>query len=223
MSSVVSTAEKVIRILSSRYKTSLVERIGRGSPYRVLIATILSQRTRDETTEEVAEAFFKRFENIKEVAEADVSDIVRVIRPVGFSTQKAYNIRASTRMILEEFNGEVPSKDNDLLRLPGVGQKTAGCVLVYAFGKPALPVDTHVHRITNRLGWVKTKAPEQTERELKRLLPKELWLPVNRIFVMFGREICQPRRPRCNACPIRGLCPSDRDGYSRSTPNSMET
>jgi len=202
----VEEAEEVVKALSKRYRESLVERIGRGSPFRVLVATILSQRTRDETTEKVAEAFFERYGSVEEVAEADVSDIASVIKPVGFSTQKAQNLKACATAILTEFGGRVPDEEESLLRLPGVGQKTAGCVLVYAFGKPALPVDTHVHRITNRLGWVETRTPEQTEKELKRLLPREFWLPINRVFVMLGRQICGSQRPRCDICPIRRWC-----------------
>jgi len=218
-----SAVEAVLSLLSERYRESLVERIGRGSPFRVLLATILSQRTRDETTEKVAEAFFERYGSIEEVAEADVSDIASVIKPAGFSKQKAHNLKACATAILTRFGGRVPDDEESLLRLPGVGQKTAGCVLVYAFGKPALPVDTHVHRIANRLGWVETKTPEQTAKELRELLPKEFWLPINRVFVMFGREICQPRRPKCSVCPIKRWCVPKRDDYSMKTPNSMET
>lgn len=202
-----STVEAVLTLLSDRYGESLVERVGRGSPFRVLVATVLSQRTRDETTERVARAFFSRYRSVRDVAKAEVSDIASVIKPVGFSTRKAHNLKACATTILAEFGGRVPDDEERLLRLPGVGQKTAGCVLVYAFGKPALPVDIHVHRITNRLGWVETKTPEQTEKELKELLPQKLWMPVNRVFVMLGREICGSRRPKCSICPIEVWCP----------------
>ncbi|MCX7703474.1 MAG: endonuclease III [Planctomycetota bacterium] len=202
----VKDKEAVVRILSKRYQKSLVERVGRGSPYRILVATILSQRTRDETTERVAESFFRRFKSVWELDAANVGEIRNLIKSVGFSSQKAHNLKQTARILVEKYEGKVPDEEEKLKELPGVGQKTAGCILVYAFGKPALPVDTHVHRISNRLGWVKTKRPEETEKELKKVLKKDLWLPLNRIFVLFGREVCQPREPKCVLCPIKRFC-----------------
>lgn len=204
--SLAKEAEKVVKILSKLYRESLVERIGKGSPYRVWVSTVLSQRTRDETTERVSEEFFRHFGSLESLANARVDEIKSLIKSVGFSNQKAHNLMRAARMILEKFNGKIPDTEEELLTLPGVGQKTAGCILVYAYGKPAVPVDTHVHRVSNRLGWVKTKTPEETRQELVSFLPERLWLPINRIFVLFGRETCKPRNPKCETCLIRKLC-----------------
>jgi len=201
-------ARTVVERLSKRYGPSLVERIGAGDPYRVLVATILSQRTRDEVTGRVSEAVFARWPTLASLAEADEREILRTIREVGFGPGKARHLAAAARKILTEHDGRVPATEKDLLELPGVGQKTAGCVLVYAFGEPAIPVDAHVHRISNLLRLVETRTPERTREELERLLPRRLWAPVNRVMVLFGREICLPRRPRCGRCPLADVCPS---------------
>lgn len=204
----VRLAEEVVRRLSERYKQSLVERVGKGVPYRVFVATILSQRTRDEVTERVAERFLRRWGDVKALAAADVSEVQNAIKEVGLAPAKARYLVSAARIILQRFNSQIPKTEEELLSLPGVGQKTAGCVLVYAYGQAAIPVDTHVHRIANLLGLVKTKTPEQTRRQLQALLPRHLWLPVNRIFVLFGREICRQRKPACQSCPLADICPS---------------
>jgi len=204
-------ANEVVRRLSARYRASLVERIGGRDSFRVLVATILSQRTRDEVTERVAGEFFKRWKSVEALASADENDVRETIKEVGLAPAKARYLIESARIIMERFGGRVPAKEEDLMALPGVGQKTAGCVLVYAFARPAIPVDTHVHRIANLLGLVRTKTPKQTKKALEKLLPREIWLPVNRIFVLFGREICKPQKPRCPRCPIKDLCPSHKE------------
>jgi len=212
MMSRLERAREVVRRLSARYRRSLVERIGRGNPYRVLVATILSQRTRDEVTERVAERFLKRWGDVESLAAADIRQVRNAIKEVGLAPAKARYLVEAAKKIVRHFSGRVPQTEQQLLTLPGVGQKTAGCVLVYAFGRSAIPVDTHVHRISNLLGLVSTKTPEQTKKELQKLLPKDLWLPLNRIFVLFGREVCQPNRPKCHTCPLSDICPSARKG-----------
>lgn len=206
----IERAKEVVKRLSSRYNRSLVERIGRGEPYRVFVATILSQRTRDEVTERVAEKVLKKWGDVKSLAEASVEDVRRAIKEVGLAPSKAHYLVHSAQMIVKNFNSKIPRTEKELLSLPGIGQKTAGCILVYAYGLSAIPVDTHVHRISNLLGLVSTKTPEQTKKELQKLLPKELWKPVNRIFVLFGREVCCPNNPRCSVCPIEDVCPSSK-------------
>jgi len=143
------------------------------------------------------------------IANADVEELEKLIYKAGFYKVKAARIKEVSRLIKEEFDSVVPDDFEDLISLPGVGAKTANCVLVYAFKTPAIPVDTHVHRIPNRLGWIKTKKPEETEKELKKIIPKDQWIRVNRVFVRFGQEICLPNRPKCNLCPISSTCKKD--------------
>ena len=177
-----------------------------GSPFSILIGTILSARTRDENTARVVRDLFAVYSTPAQLAAADPGDVERIIRPIGFYRVKAKRIIDVSRMILDEYGGVVPDDIDRLTALPGVGRKTANCVLVYAFEKPAIPVDIHVHRISNRLGLVSTKAPEETEAELTRKVPKEHWLRINDTFVMYGQNICKPISPMCGVCRISSLC-----------------
>ena len=177
-----------------------------GDPFRILIGTILSQRTRDERTTIATERLFKRFRNPKELANAKRSEVRDLIRPVGFYNMKAKAIIKVAKKLVDDFGGEVPSDIDALLSLPSVGRKTANCVLVYGFDKPAIPVDTHVHRISNRLGLVETESPEETEAELVKRVPKKYWLDVNELFVRFGQTVCKPVGPKCGECTLRGRC-----------------
>jgi len=180
--------------------------IGHRDPFRVLIGTVISQRTRDEQTEVATEALFRRFSTAEDMAEADLDDIESAIRTSGFYREKARRIREISRMIRDDFEGTTPNRMEELLSLPGVGRKTANCVLVYAFETDAIPVDIHVHRISNRLGWVRTESPEETEQSLMEIVPKERWLELNNLMVKFGKSVCLPRKPHCNQCPISRLC-----------------
>ncbi len=177
-----------------------------GDPFRILIGTILSQRTRDEKTTLATERLFGRFKGPEDLARAKVSEVRELIRPVGFYNMKAKSIIKVAQQLVEEFGGKVPSKMDDLLSLPSVGRKTANCVLVYGFDKPAIPVDTHVHRISNRLGLVETKTPEETEAQLVETVPRRYWLTLNDLFVRFGQTTCKPVRPRCGDCALRARC-----------------
>jgi endonuclease III len=177
-----------------------------GTPYHMLVMIALSARTRDEQILKLAPNFFKEFPTVHRLAKADIAMITRAIKSIGLYRQKAKNLLAMAGMIVNEFHGEVPQTMSDLVRLPGVGRKTASVVLVAAFGVPAIAVDTHVHRVVNRLGWVKTRTPEDTERALLRLLPIRYHAVVNRVFVPFGRTICIPGKPRCWACPLANTC-----------------
>lgn len=177
-----------------------------GGPFAILIGTILSARTRDENTTRVVRDLFKRYSTPEELAEADLGDIEGIIRPIGFYRVKAKRIQKVARIIRDEYGGAVPDEMDKLVSLPGVGRKTANCVLVYAFEKPAIPVDVHVHRISNRLGLVETKTPEETEQALMRKIPKDLWLEINDTFVMYGQNICKPVSPVCASCGIKKRC-----------------
>lgn len=183
-----------------------------GDPFRVIISTILSQRTRDENTELASRQLFSVYKNPEELAEAEIERIQELIKPSGFYKTKARRIKEVARMIRDRFNGMVPDEIDALLSLPGVGRKTANCVLLYGFGKPAIPVDTHVHRIVNRIGLVKTKTPYHTELSLMEILPKRYWRLFNELLVKFGKEVCRPIRPRCWSCMIKDLC-----GYKASS------
>ena len=177
-----------------------------GDPFRILIGTILSQRTRDEKTTLATERLFGRFKGPLELAAAKEDEVRELIRPAGFYNMKAKSIVKVAKQLVEEFGGEVPSDVEALMSLPSVGRKTANCVLVYGFDKPAIPVDTHVHRISNRLGLVETKTPEQTEAELVRSVPRRYWLELNDLFVRFGQTTCKPVGPRCGECTLKARC-----------------
>ena len=177
-----------------------------GDPFRILIGTILSHRTRDENTTRAVENLFSRYKDVYELARADPAEVKKLIRPAGFYNVKSRNIIRVSHQLIEQFGGQVPDKMEDLLTLHSVGRKTANCVLVYAFNMPAIPVDTHVHRISNRLGLVETKKPEETESELSRTVPRRYWLDLNDLFVRFGQTVCKPVGPRCDSCSLTGTC-----------------
>jgi endonuclease-3 len=180
--------------------------VERENHFQVLISTVLSQRTRDENTERASERLFSRYRNAKQLSLARVKDIERLIKPSGFYKVKARRVKEISKILVEKHKGKVPHDFGELISLPGVGRKTANCVLVYAYRLPAIPVDTHVHRISNRIGLVKTKTPEKTESELVKTIPRKYWVDFNDLFVKFGQRICQPRKPLCWKCPIVRLC-----------------
>ena len=175
-------------------------------PFRVLVGTILSQRTRDEMTEKATDQLFATYADALALAAADTADVERLIRPVGFYHQKAPQIQRVSRILVERYGGRVPSTYEELMELPQVGSKTANCVLVYGFGIPRIPVDTHVHRVSNRLGLATTKTPEKTEEALMAVVPRRYWLAVNELFIEFGKDVCRPIGPRCEACSFRSFC-----------------
>jgi endonuclease-3 len=177
-----------------------------GDSFKILIGTILSSRTRDEKTTKIVNNLFGRFKNAKELAEVDIDEIKTIIHSIGFYNVKAKRIKEVSQLIVEKFDGKVPDHIEGLLELPGVGRKTANCVLVYGFNKPAIPVDIHVHRISNRIGLVNTKTPEKTEIELSRIISKKYWTEVNHTFVMYGQNICLPIKPNCKICRLKKIC-----------------
>jgi endonuclease-3 len=182
------------------------------TPYEVLVRTILSQRTRDENTDKASESLFSVYHTMEEVADAPVEDIAELVRQAGFYNVKAARIKEVSNILLEEYDGIVPDTIDELIKLPGVGRKTANCVLVFGFQKDAIPVDVHVHRISNRLGLVHTKEPEETEDVLREILPQELWLPLNDLMVQFGQNICKPINPQHEECPFTDMCQTYIEG-----------
>ncbi len=179
-------------------------------PFQVLIGTILSQRTKDANTDKASSDLFRKYPDARRLARAPLADLERLIHGTGYYHVKARAIRACAREILDRFGGEVPRDLESLLSLPGVGPKTANCVLVFGYGIPAIPVDTHVHRIANRLGAVRTASPEETEARLRVVLPEAYWVPINPLLVQHGQNLCRPRGPKCPECPIASLCETGR-------------
>jgi endonuclease-3 len=177
-----------------------------GDPFKILIGTILSSRTRDENTTKVVKILFKRFRNAKELAEGNIEEVKQIIHSIGFYNVKAKRVVEVSQLIVKKFNGKVPNRIEELLELPGVGRKTANCVLVYGFNKPAIPVDIHVHRISNRIGLVNTKTPENTEIELSNIVDRKYWIKLNNTFVMYGQNICLPVTPNCKLCELKEMC-----------------
>jgi endonuclease-3 len=177
-----------------------------GDPFKILIGTILSARTRDETTAQAIKVLFSKFRNPDELSRADLKDIKKLIQKIGFYNVKATRIKEVSKILVEKYNSKVPSNLEDLLTFPGVGRKTANCVLVYGFRKPAIPVDIHVHRISNRIGIVNTKKPEETEIDLQKSIDRRYWTRINETLVTFGQNICLPIKPKCNICHLTKIC-----------------
>jgi endonuclease-3 len=186
----------------------------RRDPFRVLIACVISLRTKDEVTDAAASRLFARADAPAAVLALPEAEIARLIFPAGFYRVKARQIRAICRRLLDAWGGRVPAELDALLTLPGVGRKTANLVQAEGFGRPAICVDVHVHRIVNRWGYLRTRTPEQTETRLRARLPRAWWIPINRLLVPFGRNVCRPVSPRCSACPVADAC--RRVGVERS-------
>lgn len=177
------------------------------TPFTTLISCLLSLRTKDEVTEQASVRLLKEHNTPEKLVRLSEEEIQSLIYPVGFYKTKANRIKAITQTLLTNYAGKVPDDFNELLQLKGVGRKTANIVMVYGHHKPGfLPIDTHCHRIPNRLGWVTTKTPEQTEHALKNVLPKRYWEDFNHLFVTFGQTICTPISPFCNRCPVSTYC-----------------
>ena len=204
--------EKIVETLKAalkKYGDPVVTKVAKEkrSPYRVLISTLLSLRTKDETTLKASERLFKVADTPEKMLNLSKEQIEKLIYPVGFYHRKAEQILKISKILIEKYNGKVPDNLDELLKLPGVGRKTANLVLNEGFGKLGICVDTHVHRISNRLGLVKTKTPEQTEFALRKILPEKYWIIFNTLLVTLGQNICTPISPKCSICPIERYCP----------------
>mgnify|MGYP000613179424 CR=1 FL=1 len=179
----------------------------RRTPFTVLISCILSLRTKDDITVDASMRLLSRYDTPEKILKASVEEIEKLIYPVGFYKTKARRIKEISRILLEKYDGRVPESFDELIRIKGIGRKTANIVMMYGFNKDDyLAIDTHCHRIPNRLGWISTKTPEETEKELKRKLPKKYWRDFNHLFVRFGQKICLPVSPKCSECPVRRFC-----------------
>lgn len=182
------------------------EKLQKNDPFKVLISTILSLRTKDQTTIKVAKNLFKKIKTFQDLNQISQSELETLIHSCGFYKTKAKSLKNISKEILEKYNNTVPNEINTLLKLPGVGRKTANLVISLGFQKPAICVDVHVHRISNRIGYTKTKTPEQTEHELRKSLPKTYWNKYNQLLVSLGQTICKPQNPNCQTCPIKKYC-----------------
>lgn len=207
----VSAIKKAVR----GFKTPAVSVVAKAKdPYKVLISCILSLRTQDGTTADASVRLFGLAATPHKMLGLNVEVVEKAIYPVGFYRTKAVSIQKINRILVDEFKGKVPDSMDELLKLPGVGRKTANLVMGIGFGQPAICVDTHVHRITNRWGYVSTKTPELTEDALRKKLPKRYWIEINDLLVKFGQNQCKPVSPICSSCQVAAYC--DRAGVGKS-------
>lgn len=201
---------QIIKILSKKYpsyeKTTLNRMRKKPNAFKVLISCLLSLRTQDKNTEKASKKLFAVADTPKKISKIPLKKLEKLIYSSGHYKKKAKTLQHVSNELIKRFKGKVPDKKEELLSIKGIGPKTANIVLAFAFGKPALPIDTHCHRIPNRLGWLKTKTPEKTEKELEKILAKKYWKEFNAIFVQFGQTICQPISPLCSKCPIKKYC-----------------
>lgn len=203
----IATAMRLVRSAVRRWQVPyLAQAHVRQDPFRTLVACILSLRTKDAVTDAASERLFARAETPAALLALGPRRIARLIYPVGFYNQKARQLTEICRRLLADHGGDVPAELDDLLVLPGVGRKTANLVITEAFGKPGICVDTHVHRITNRWDYVRTRTPDETEQALRAKLPRRYWLEINRLLVTFGQQCCTPIGPRCSSCLLARIC-----------------
>ncbi len=213
------TLDKILRVLKKEYpkwKAPIVTFVknSRGTPYKILVSTLLSLRTQDGTTTQAVIKLCGRActpEAMLTLSEKEIRDL---IYPVGFYKTKAKRLLEISKILIDQYGSRVPDTIEELLKLPGVGRKTANLVVTLGYDKPGICVDTHVHRISNRFGYVRTKTPEQTEFALREKLPRKWWIPYNDILVAFGQTLCKPLSPLCSRCPVRDVCP--RVGVEKS-------
>ena len=194
----------------SKYRSPIVSRAKNelgDNPFNTLVSCILSLRTKDEVTEQASIRLLKEYNTPEKLLQLSEKKVESLIYPVGFYKTKAKRLKEISKILLDDYGGKVPNNFNDLLKLKGVGRKTANIVMVYGHKKFGyVPIDTHCHRIPNRLGWIKTNTPHETEIEIKKILPKEYWNNFNDLFVLFGQKICVPVSPFCSMCPIESYC-----------------
>ncbi len=196
----------IFSLLEKKHQPTMLELLGDYTPFQMLVMTLLSARAKDSTTIPIVVEMFKHYPTPKDFVKVPQEQLEKMIYKIGFFRAKAKHVKELSKILIENFNGVVPDTFEELTSLPGVGRKTANCILAYTFKKPAIAVDIHVHRVSNRIGLVKTTKPEETEEKLKQIVPREEWINVNRLFVGHGQTICLPRNPHCDICPILQYC-----------------
>ena len=210
--------EKIMQILEKKYPVSTTTlnsmRHTNATAFHILISCLLSLRTQDKNTEKASKQLFAVANTPKEIIKIPMKKLEKLIYSSGHYKKKARVLKSVSKEILIHFHGKVPDTEEELLSIKGVGRKTANIVLSFAFGKAVIPVDVHVHVISNRLGWVKSKNPEETEKQLMKILNKKYWTEINSQFVQLGKEFCITLSPKCSVCPIKEYCP--RIGVKRS-------
>ncbi|MCL2801187.1 MAG: endonuclease III [Treponema sp.] len=194
---------------------TIVSAAAAGKPWAALVSTIISLRTKDEVTVIAAKKLLEKADNPQKLNALKETEIQKLIYPAGFYRNKAASLKKIASILLNEHNGKVPSSMDELLALPGVGRKTANLVLTEAFDLPGLCVDIHVHRISNRCGWVKSKNPDETEMILREILPQKYWKKINNLLVLYGQKVCRPVSPFCSCCVIKNRCLRRDVGKSR--------
>lgn len=213
-----NNVEEIMEILKKEFpahdKTTLNRMRDKPDAFRILISCLLSLRTQDKNTEIASGRLFEVADTPEGILALSDDELEKLIFSSGHYHKKARTLKHVSKTLLSEFNGRVPSKKEELMSIKGIGPKTANIVLAFAYGQNVLPIDTHCHRIPNRLGWVSTKTPEKTEKELENLLPLKYWKDFNAIFIQFGKTICVPLSPKCSQCPIEKYCP--KIGVTRS-------
>ena len=214
MSFPIDTALSIVRREARRWRRPVVAHYSE-TPYTILISCLLSLRTQDKTTDAASGRLFKLAKTPQAMHRLPLAVIRKAIYPVGFYKTKAVRIKEICELLLRKFGGAVPNSIDELLEFPGVGRKTANLVVTEGFGKPGICVDTHVHRITNRWGYVRTKTPEETEMALRKKLPRKYWLKINEWLVTYGQNLCKPVSPLCSQCRLRPWCPRRGVTHSR--------
>lgn len=198
---------KIIEILNKTYPDAKCS-LDFTTPFELLIAVILSAQCTDDRVNKTTPSIFCKYNTPEDFANIDIEELENLVHPCGFYKTKAKNIKATSKLILEKFNSKVPDNMEDLMSLPGVGRKTANVVLGNAFNVPGMVVDTHVKRISNRFGMTKNSDPEKIEQDLMKLIPKNEWTDFSHRLVLFGRRVCDARKPKCNECGVSSICPS---------------
>ncbi len=212
--------KKTIKVFRSAVKKNILPSVSfiaeqTPDPFKILVATMISLRTKDAVTMAASKKLFQTAGTSEEISQLSTAKIEELIYPAGFYKTKAKNIKKTAQIITAIYNSSVPSEQDKLMKLPGVGLKTANLTLNLGFGINKICVDTHVHRISNRLGWIKTTTPEQSESELMEVLPERYWIEINELMVLFGQQICRPISPFCSTCPMQSECPKINVGKNR--------
>ena len=210
--------DKVMKTLTKHFdykeRTTLNRMRKKPNAFKILISCLLSLRTRDENTAKVSKKLFAVADTPQEIAKLPDKKLEKLIFSSGHYKKKAQTLKHVSKVLIKDHKGKVPNKKEELLKIKGIGPKTANIVLAFAYGQEVIPVDVHVHVTANRLGFVNSKNPEDTEKQLEKVLPRKYWREVNALFVLFGKEICDTRSPKCSICPIKDICP--RNGVTRS-------